>query len=90
MKNLDFIAVNLYIWELRILTATEDWNHSRAFILGSWENNAWKKHSGLNEIQIHLTYIYGGDTSAVIYQLSSQAIWELVVLFVIDLYFLRL
>ena len=42
--------------------------------LSSCEIKAWKKNSGLNGIRAHDLC----DTGAVLYQLSYQAIWELV------------
>ena len=49
--------------------------------LSSCEIKAWKKNSGLNGIRTHDLC----NTSAVLYQLSDQVIWELVTLWVYDI-----
>ena len=61
-----------HIFELRRKIWTYDWSSQ----LNSCEIKAWKK-SGLLGIRIH-----DCDTVAVLYQLSYQAIWELVILWV--------
>ena len=53
-------------------------HRSYAHNLSSCEIKAWKKHSGLKWIRIHDMC----DTGAVLYQLSYQAIWELLPLYV--------
>ena len=60
----------------------EDIDHcSYANNLSSCEIKAWKKHSGLNGIWAHDLC----DTSAVLYQLSYYANWELVTLWVCNI-----
>ena len=54
-------------------------HHSYGHNLSSCEIiKAWKKNSGLNGIPTHDLW----DTSAVLYQLSYQVIWELAMLWV--------
>ena len=73
--------IQVNIWTFIYLNCGE-WNESmidyRSYTLNlsSWEITAWKKNSGLNGIRTHDLC----DTDAVLYQLSYQANWEMVIL----------
>ena len=72
------------IWKSYIWTADKDVNESDprsdVHYLGSSENKAWKKNSGLYGIWTHDLC----DTGAALYQLSQQANWELVMMVVLN------
>ena len=56
-------------------------HRSYSLNLSSWEIKAWKKNSDLNGIRTHDLC----DTGAVLYQLSYQGNWELVILRVLNI-----
>ena len=67
--------MKIHIFELR---RSYNWSSQLWNNLSSCEIKAWKKKSGMNGIQTHDLY----DTSAVLYQLSYQANWEVATLWV--------
>ena len=67
-----------HIFELRMKDQIEERSSQLLRNLSSFEKMAWKKNSGLNGIRTHAL----SDAGAVLYQLSYQANWELVKLWV--------
>ena len=68
-----------HIFELRMKDQIEERSLQLLRNLSSCEKKTWKKkNSGLNRIRTH----YLCDAGAVLYQLSYQANWELVILWV--------